>query len=158
MAQQAEPGHVGRGVHSDAEHGTRCASVERGHRRDGGRHIGLTQQVALQRRGQNSRADRLRQHQGIARPRAGVAHDVIRMHFTNDRHAVFGLGVVHRVPAQEEGARRARHVRPAAQHLAQQIEREPVTRPPHEVEGEQRRRAHGVDVRERVVAAMRPKS
>jgi len=79
-----------------------------------GREVRLRQQIALQRGGQHPRAERLGEHQHVARLGAAVPHDAVGMHFPDRDHAVLGLGVVHRMAAEHERTSGARHLGAAA--------------------------------------------
>ena len=68
------------------------------------------------------------------------------MDFAHDRHAVLGFGVVDRVPTSDDKAALVRNVLASEQHVAQEIVREFLSVPAHEVEPEDRSAAHRVNV------------
>jgi len=150
VAEQPEPGHIGRRVHADREHRPGRGRVESRHHRHRGRELRLGEEVALQRGREDARTDRFGKYERVAGSRPGVPHDPVRMHFADHRHAVLGLRVVDRVAAQQERPGLARHVCAAPQHFAEQVVGKRFARPTHQVEREERRRAHRVNVGERV--------
>ena len=81
---------------------------------------------------------------------AGVGEDAVGMHGADDRKAVFRLGVVDRVAARDERTGGAHDVGPAVENPSEQLERQVLTRPRHQVQRQQRRAAHRVHVRESV--------
>jgi hypothetical protein len=94
-------------------------------------------------------AERLREHEHIADPGAGVAPDAIGMHETRHREAVERLGRGDRMPAQDRSAGRERDIGPATQDLAHVVIRQ-VGGKPADGEGEERLAAHREHVGDRV--------
>ena len=135
---------------SERDGGVACAGVERGHESD--RVVDQRRRcgIALDRRGDDAEADRLREHECIAGLCAPVAQNVFRVDGTDDRHAVLRLRVVDRVSAGDDRAGFARDRGTTVDDACEELERQSVTRPRHEVQREQRRAAHRVHVRERV--------
>ena len=121
--------------------------VECGHHLDrAGEPLGRGR-VALHGGRDHAEADRFREEDRVARTGAGVGEHCVGMHGADDRHAVLGLGVVDRVPAGDEAAGRARHGGAApVEHPGEQLERQALAWPRHEVQREQWRAAHRVDV------------
>ena len=107
-------------------------------------------QAALERGRDRARAERLGEHEHVARAPAGVGEDRARVDGAGDREAVLGLGVVDRVPADDRGARLGDRVGAAAQDLAQHVRPERLQRIGDEVQRADRHAAHRVDVRQRV--------
>src|SRR5438552_16251716 len=88
------------------EHGVPAKIIELNHagtRRL--KHVLRASAVAVS-RGDESRAQRLRQYQLVARPGVGVGDDLLWMDDTRDCQAKFDLGVAHRVPAYDDRAGR----------------------------------------------------
>ena len=65
-------------------------------------------------------------------------------------HAVLGLRVVDGVPAGDQATGRAGDGRATVEHLCQQLERQVLPRPRHQVQREQGSAAHGIHVGQRV--------
>ena len=95
-------------------------------------------------------ADRLGQHEHVARLGARVREHAVGVHGPDHRHAVLRLGVVDRVAADDQAPRFGGDARATVEHPREQLERQAVTRPGDEVERHQRRAAHRVHVGERV--------
>ena len=68
------------------------------------------------------------------------------MDVAHDRHAELGFGVVDRVPTSDNKAALVRNVLASEQDVAEEVVREFLGVPAHEVESEQRSAAHRVDV------------
>ena len=68
------------------------------------------------------------------------------MDVAHDRHAVLGFGIVDRVPTSDDKAAFVRNVLASEHHIAQQVVREFLGVPAHEVEPEERSAAHRIDV------------
>ena len=107
MSEEAEPGHVGEGVHREPPRGEDLArpTVQC-------RHQLHHPPLQIRRRlplldggGGDARADRLGEEQHVAGPRSGVGEDASGMHHPGDRHPVLGLGVVDRVATEDGDAR-----------------------------------------------------
>ena len=147
VAQQPEAGDVGRRGDPGRERGPRGLGVEPDHRRDRLREHLPRRLVPVV---QHADAERLGQADRQARLRGVVAQQPGRVGDAGDGHAVLGLRVVDALPAGEVHLRLAGDVHPAAQDLGQQLHRQHVARPADEVERDERRGAHGVDVGERV--------
>ena len=150
MAEEPEARHVGGGVDADLEGGVPGPLVEGGHEPDGLRQQGRRRLVPLEGGGDDPEPERLRQHEGVAGPGAGVGQHGPGVDGAHHGQAVLGLGVVDRVAADDEGAGAAGGGGAAVEGPGQQFEGEALPRPGHEVEGHDRRRPHGVDVGEGV--------
>ena len=105
--------------------------------------------VVAQGVGDDARAQRLRQHEHVARPSAGVRPDLVRRRRAGDDQPVLRLGVDDGVPADDHDAGVGRRQR-AALHDGRRDLAVEVGREPRHGEREQRPRAHGVHVRDRV--------
>ena len=152
MPDQAETGDVGAGMNGVArrEHRLHRVRVQRDHTVNRIAHIGFSDEIPLQRRAQDSRPDRFREYQTIARPGSGQGDYLVGPNFADRHQPILRLGVVDRVTAQNEGTGFLRHVRATAQRVGKQLEQFGFARPRDEVEGEQRSCSHRVDVAERV--------
>ena len=92
-------------------------------------------------------AERLGQHERVARPAAGVGEHRVGVHGAGDREAVLRLGVVDRVAADDARARpRRRRRRRRAGSRASTSGPERLERERDEVERRHRHAAHRVDV------------
>ena len=150
VAEQAEPGHVGGRAHPRGQGGLAGARVEQRHGRDRGRDDVGGRLSALERGGDHAGADRLGEDQLVSGRRAVDGHQRGRVGQARHGQAVLGHRVVDRVAARDEAPGLRRHLRAAAQHLAQDGEVEPVARPGGQVDREQRPAAHRVHVGQRV--------
>jgi hypothetical protein len=106
--------------------------------------------VGARRADRDADAERLREHERVARPRAPVARDAALVHDPGDGQAVERDVVVDRVPARDDGARLRDLLRAAAQDLLEHLVREDLHRKRRERERHDRTPAHRVDVREGV--------
>ena len=111
----------------------------------------LDQRVALERGRQDAGAERLGEHEHVAGAGSRVGEHPVGVDVAQDHHAE------ERLEPNRSSGRRASGSPPRAttaerpgEHLAQQLEGELVPRPADEVEGEERRAAHRVDVAQRV--------
>ena len=160
MAEQAETGHVGCRRCAGSQGHARRVGVQAAHLGHSGL-IGHRQGAAcgnsvgfgaLQGGGQQASAERLGEHERLARLPACIGQQAAavavaaRSGDAGDRHAVGRLRRVDGVAAGDHPAPFSRGVAAAGQHLAQQVQRQDVTWPAGQVEREQRRGAHGVDV------------
>jgi hypothetical protein len=150
VAEQAEPGHVGGRAHPGGQGGLARARVEQGHRGDGGRDDAGRRLPALECGGDHAGADRLGEDQPVPGLRPVDGQQRGRVGQAGHGQAVLGHRVVDRVAARDEAPGLRRHLRAAAQHLAQDGEVEPVGRPGGHVDREQRPAAHRVHVGQRV--------
>ncbi len=106
--------------------------------------------VALERGGDHSEPDRLREHEHVADPGARVGEHVVGMHGADDGESVLRLGVVDRVAAADERTGRAQDLGAPVEHPREQVEGQALARPGDEVQREQWRAPHRVDVGQRV--------
>ena len=150
VAEQAEPGDVGGGLHPGGQGGLAGIGVQRGHRGHGGRHHVGRRGAELDRGGDHAGADGLGQDELVAGRGPVQAQQPGRVGQAHHGQAVLGHLVVDGVAARDHAAGLGGHVGPAAQHLAQQRDVEPVGGPGGQVESEQRAAAHGVHVGQRV--------
>ena len=146
MPEQTEPGDIGGRMDADVEGGARRTLVQRGHDAHGTCDERRGGQVTLDGRGNDAHAQRLREQQAIAGAGGRVAQNARRMHQAGDRHAVFRFLVVDAVATDDADIGFARLVRPATQDLAEHRHRERLGGEGHDVQRQQRRRPHRVDV------------
>ena len=149
VAGQPEARHVGGGVRVHGRHRLGARTVELHHGLDDGAHALVVLEPGPERRVHDPRAEDLRVEQRVARLRASVAHDAVRVHGAEHRQAVLRLVVLDGVAAHHERARLAHLVGPAAQHLAHHVGAQ-TAREREDVERRQRLRPHGEHVGQRV--------
>ncbi|GAA3098408.1 hypothetical protein GCM10017687_06540 [Streptomyces echinatus] len=143
MAEEAEPGDVGGAFGSGGQRGLGRLPVEGGHGGDGvleplsGGLVAVVEDAGAQRFGQGQRQP------GPARV---VAQQPPGIGDAGDGHAVLGFRVVDAVSAADVAAGLGGGVEAAAQHLAGEVEREPVAWPGEQVDGEDGPAAHSVHV------------
>jgi hypothetical protein len=150
VAEQPEPGHVGGRADAGFQRGAARVLVEQRHGRDGGRYRAGRGGVALERGGDHAGADRLGQDEPVAGRGPVQPHQRGRVGQAGHGQAVLGHRVVDGVPAGHEASGPRRHLRAAAQHLAEDRDVQPAARPGGQVDGEQRPAAHRVHVGQRV--------
>ena len=148
-----------------AERGPRRASVQRGHRVHRVADPALDQRVSLERGREDPGAERLGEHEHVAGAGTRVGEHAVGVDVAQDHHAEERLDRIDRVAADHRAARLGHDGRRPREHLAEQLEGELAPGPTHEVEREERRPAHRVDVTQRVrgrdgapVARRRPRS
>ena len=148
VAHEAEPRDVGSGVHGVAHiaHRGHPTGVQRGHGANGRLHFLLGDRPPLERGTQDTRADRLCQHEAVSGPSADIRDHPVRVDLADRDHPELGLPVVDRVPAEHERTGLLHLVHTAAHCLAQQLQHRLVAGPRHQVEHEQGRRAHRVEI------------
>jgi hypothetical protein len=146
VAEQPEPGHVGGRPHPGGQRGLARARVEQRHRGHGGiYHLGRGR-ATLERGRDHRGADRLGEDELVPGCRAVDGHQRGRVGQAHHGQAVLGHRVVDGVAARDEAAGLGRHLRAAAQHLAEDRDVEPVAGPGGQVDREQRPAAHRVHV------------
>ncbi len=150
MAEQAEAGHVGGGAGAGRDGGPGGSAVELAHDRDGFLEHRRGGEVALRRGRRQARAERLAQHERVSGPPAGVGQHPLGIDDAADGEPVLGLGVVDRVAAANDGTGRGNGLEAAGEDLAEQLGRQLVQGEGDEVDRDERRAAHRVDVGERV--------
>ena len=101
------------------------------------------------RREHDACAKRLREHECIARQRAGLPEHARRMHGSSHGQPVLRLGIVQRVAAGDDAARLG-HLLRAAEQDAREDRRIEVFGKPDDVEREQHLAAHRVHIAHRV--------
>jgi hypothetical protein len=72
------------------------------------------------------------------------------MHVANDRHAEGRFHRIDGVPAQDETSGAGRYLGGSAENLAQHLQWDPVARPAHQVEAEERRCPHRIHIAQRI--------
>ncbi len=149
MAEQAEAGDVGDRPGAGLARQLRGLRVETHHARGGRGHLVGGRLVVLERGGDDAGTERLRQQQPIAGPCAALALELVGVERADHHQAVLGLAVAHRVAAGDRDAGLARLLGAAAQDLARDLHRQGVGQR-RDVEGQQRPRAHRVDVAQAV--------
>src|SRR5437870_12249778 len=104
VAQQAEAGDIGQGVDAahTAERDARCIELCRAGEHRGV--MGVVEAAFLQRGAVNADAKRLAEHEGVARPRADVALQMVRIDGPDRHQAVDRLERIERVPARNWNA------------------------------------------------------
>ena len=147
VAHEREARHVRGGVRIEALESLRAVLVQRDHGIRGHLHARLVQELGLVRGGENARAERLREHQGIALARGPVGEHAVEVDEPGDGQAELGLVVVDGVAARHDNARLAALVRAARQNLARDLEAQAVGEA-QEVEREHWAPAHGPHVGE----------
>ena len=95
-------------------------------------------------------AQRLRQDQDVVGSEPGVGQDAVGVDLAHDGQAELGLRIVDGVPAGDHEPGLGRDVLRAKEDLSQQVARQLLAVPPHQVEGQQRPTSHGVHVGYRV--------
>ena len=149
VAEQAEARDVGHGVRCERPNQVCGVPVQLEHRLDRSvERVGRSDPVALSLE-HDPRAEGLRQEEDVARPRARLGPDRVRMDGSDDGEAVLGLGVPDRVPSGEDRSRRAHALLGSREHLAEHLRRQ-LLRKRRDRKGEQRRAAHREDVVERI--------
>ncbi len=145
VTHQAKAGDIGTGVDAYAGHDLRGGAVQGGH----GGHRPLQHLFGglalLAGGGDDAGAQGLGQHQHVAGTGPGVGHLLAGLHQPHHGKSVFGLWVIHRVPAHNEASCLGGLGVPAPQHLRQHrlVQRGRET---HDVQGQQGLAPHGVDV------------
>ena len=148
MPKQAEAGHIRQCVDLEiCKYGGGLA-IERAHDSDGVVDCAETILAILGRGSDDAQANRLGEHQQIARSSASVRKHLARMHAAHDGQAKNRLFRLNGVPAHDGDARLGRLVRRATQDVAQNFRRKLLIREAHEIEGRQRFAAHGVNIAE----------
>ena len=149
VSEQAEPGHVRGGRDAVATSASAAARLRRRIAVDGGREVRLARLALSRARDEDAGPEPLGEHEPIARPRAALAQELVRVGGTDDRQPVLGLRVADRVPAGERAARLAHLGGGAGEDLGHHV--------PRQLLGERRDRqreehpaAHRKDVGQRV--------
>ena len=146
VPEQTEAGHIGAGVDAaDLAHGLRGLRVERRHARIRRVAGAVVRKSGLERGGDDADAERLGQHEHVARLRADVLEDVLRVDEAGDAQTVFRLVVLNGVPAGDDAAGLHGLVVPALQNGADGIERK-AARHAEQIHRQLRHAAHGVHV------------
>ncbi|MNQ67926.1 hypothetical protein D3C85_824660 [compost metagenome] len=150
VAGQAETGDVGQRMHAVERRQRDAGRVELGRVLDQLAVAGLGQLLLLERRRQHAHAQRLAQHQHVARLRVGVAPHALRVHQPHRDQPVDRLDRIDGVAARNGNAGRAAHVLPAAHDLGDDFHRQLVDRHGDQRQRHDRAPAHRVDVADRV--------
>ena len=146
VPEQPEAGDIGRGV--DAARRSRRlggGAVEGQHRRRGGLDVLGARFLVLERGGDDAGADRLGQEEDVARERAGLGPDLVGMDRAGDDQPELRLGIGDGVPAGDDRAGLGDLLRRALEDGGDHVRRQ-VLREPGDIEREEDRAAHGVDV------------
>ncbi len=146
MAGQAEPGHIGHRMQSVQIGQGNPDTVELGGVAD---HLGIAgcvELALLQRGGQYPHAQRLAQHQDIARPGVRIAPDPIRVHQAQANQPIDGFKHVDAVAAGNRNARFTADAGAALEHAAYNLGRQLGNRHAHQRQRHDGRAAHGVDI------------
>ena len=149
MPDQAKARDVGAAVKLKSLCQTNRRLVEGAHRVKHGCGLVLPDELTLNGRGDDARADRLGQQQDIARVRTAVGEHAVERNKTAHRQTVLGLVVVDGVAARDGATRLDALVGAARQNLTGNLNAQ-TARDTQQVHGMARPPAHGVDVRQRV--------
>ena len=149
MPDQAKARDVGAAVKLKSLCQTDRGLVEGAHRIKHRTSLVLLDELALNGRGDDARADRLGQQQDITHVRAAVGEHAVERDKTAHGQAVLGLVVVDGVTARDGATRLDALVGATRQNLAGNLNAQ-ATRDAQKVHGMARPPAHGVDVRQRV--------
>ena len=149
MAEQTEARHVGDRVRRDSVQQRRDVGVQRLHQGDRRRERLVAHASFLAAVDEESGAQRLRQVELVAGARAALRPDRIRRHGADDRQAVERLLVAQRVAAGQHTARLAHLRRGTREHGGNRLAGQRL-RKRSDRQCDERRRAHGEDVVERV--------
>ena len=138
VTEKAEARDVGNRVRQERPHRVGGSGVERRHLLDRGRDVSV-------RREHEPGAERLREKERVARPRAALRPDAVGVNRADDREPVLRLRVTNRVAAGEDRTRGPHLLggssEDGAEHLGRQLFRERGDR-----EGKERRAAHREDI------------
>ena len=146
MSEQAEARDVGGGMDVHIGHGVGGVAVQPEHPLDGRRGGGRGRNLMLDRGRDDAGAQRLGQHQAVARPASPIAPHPLGMDRTGHGKAVFWLPVVDAVAAQNIDARFADLVEATAQNVGQHRRSQLFDGEGHQVDRHQGLRAHRIDV------------
>ena len=149
MPDQAKARDIGAAVKLKSLGQTNRRLVEGTHRVKHGCGLVLLDELALNGRGDDARADRLGQQQSIARARAAVGEHTVKHDKAAHRQAVLGLVVVDGVAARDGAASLDALVGATRQNLPGNLNAQ-ATGYAEQVHGMARPPAHGIDVRQRV--------
>ena len=149
MPDQTKARNVGAAVKLKSLGQTNRSLVEGAHRVKHGCGLVLLDELALNGRGDNARADRLGQQQNIAHACAAVGEHAVERDKTTHGQAVLGLVVVDGMAARDGATRLDALVGAARQNLTGNLDAQ-AARDAEQVHGMARPPAHGVDVRQRV--------
>ena len=149
MPDQAKARNVGAAVKFEPLGQTDRGLVEGAHRIKHPAGLVLLDELALNGRGDDARANRLGQQQRIAHARAAVGEHTVEWHKAAHGQTVLGLVVVDGVAARDGATRLDALVGAARQNLAGNLNAQ-AARNAQQVHGMARPPAHGVDVRQRV--------
>jgi hypothetical protein len=119
MAEDAEAGDIGAGMHAVLAHDRRSGGVERGHRLHGFIDAFRRRFAFFERGGDDAGAEGFGQNQRVADLDADVANDLVRMNDAGDCHAVFDLLVDDAVAADDHRAAFFDLVGAAFEHFAE---------------------------------------
>ena len=147
MPDQAKARNVGATVKLESLGQTDRGPVEGAHRVKHGCGLVLLDELALNGRGDDARANRLGQQQRIAHARAAVGEHTVKRDKPAHGQAVLGLVVVDGVAARDGAAGLDALVGAARQNFAGNLNAQ-ATGNAQQVHGMARPPAHGVDVRQ----------
>ena len=149
MPNQAKARNVGTAVKLEPLGKANRCFVEGTHRVKHRRGLVLLDELALNGRSDDARADRLGQQQCIAHARAAVGKQAIERDKTAHGQAVLGLIVIDGVAARDGAAGLNALVGAARQNLPRNLNAKAIGNA-QQVHGMARSSTHGVDVRQRV--------
>ena len=149
MPDQTKARNVGAAVKLKSLGQANRRLVEGAHRVKHGCGLVLLDELALNGRSDDARADRLGQQQNIAHVRAAVGEHAVKRDKAAHGQAVLGLVVVDGVTARDGATRLDALIGAARQNLAGNLDAQ-ATGYAKQVHGMARPPAHGVDIRQRV--------
>ncbi len=150
MAGQAEAGDVGQRMHAVQRGQLGPGRVELRRRSDHPRIAGSVEALLLQRRAEDAHAQRLAQHQDVARAGVGVAAQLARVDQAEHDQAVDRLDRVDAVAAGDRDAGGAADAGAAVEDAPDGRRRQHLHRHADDGQGHDRLAAHRVDVADRV--------
>ena len=150
MAEQAEAGHVGAGVHAGLAGKLGAKRVEQGGGAQHRRIVRLREPALLESGAEHPDAQPLGQQHYVAVPRAGVAQQLVRMDGAECDQPVDRLRGVDGVAAGDRNAGAGAHRGAAGQDLLDRRDADAAERHAEDGQRQDRPAAHGVDVRQRV--------
>src|SRR5271168_4742791 len=150
MAEQAEAGDVGQGMHAGQFRQLHAGYIQLRGAFKHGAIAGITQQAFLERRGKYAHAERLAENQYIAGARAAVAFYFFGVDHSGNGESVNRLHRINTMAAGDRNAGLLTYRLAAAQDLADRRVWQGVDWHADDRQRHQRAPAHRIDIRERV--------
>ena len=148
MAEQTEAGHVRNGMNAGDVRQSGPERIELGGRGDQGRIPDLVEPPLLECGAEHADAEGLGQDQNIARLGRPVGQHLVGMNKPEGDEAVDRFDAVDGMTARDRDAGGGADGRAAFENPADRFDREGVDRHADDGQGEDRRRPHGIDVRQ----------